>query len=347
MKKKILIGVAAVVVLVILLAALQTLVVPKYADNPEGLLTGEYYDHVGDHDVIFLGDCEIYESFVPSVLWKEYGITSYIRGNSQQLAWHSYSLLRETFEYEKPKTVVFNVYALKYGEPQSEAFNRMVFDTMKWSDAKADGIRDSMLDDESFADYVFPLLRYHSRILELEGEDFDYWFSTPETMTDNGYLINAGVDPMPPQKPVDDEPDDLLAERGMEYLEKIRLLCEENGTELILVKAPTNPSGYWWYDEWEEQIVDYSKKHDLAYYNFIPNCEKIGIDWQTDTHDGGLHLNVYGAEKMTKYFGKILRDRHGLTSHKNEEETAERWGEYYSEYQQKKKEMENRANEKN
>ncbi len=347
MKKKILIGVAALVVLIILLGLLQALVVPKYAKNQEGLLTGEYYNHVGGHDVIFLGDCEVYESFVPSVLWNEYGITSYIRGNSQQLVWHAYSLLRETFEYEKPKAVVFNVYALKYGEPQSEAYNRMVFDSMKWSSAKIEGIRDSMLDDESFVDYVFPLLRYHSRITELEGEDFEYWFSSPELMTDNGYLINAGVRPMPPQRPVTEAPDELLPERAMEYLEKIRVLCEENGSELILVKAPTNPSGFHWYDEWEKQIVDYSKKNKLAYYNFIPHCDEIGIDWQTDTHDEGLHLNVYGAEKLTKYFGKILRDEHDLTSRRNEKDTVARWNAYFSEYQNKKVKMEKRVNEKN
>ena len=346
MKKKILIGVAALVVLIILLGLLQSLVALKYAVDQEGLLTGEYYDDAGGHDVIFLGDCEVYENFVPSVLWKEYGITSYIRGNSQQLAWHSYAILRETFEYEKPKAVVFNVYALKYGEPQSEAYNRMVFDTMKWSDAKVDGIRDSMLEDESFADYIFPLLRYHSRITELKGEDFEYWFKSPELMDDNGYLINAGVVPMPEQKPMENGPDVPLAKSAMEYLEKIRVLCEENGSELILIKAPTNTNGYYWYDEWEEQIVNYAEDKDLAYYNFIPKSDEIGIDWQTDTYDEGLHLNVYGAEKLTKYFGSILNTEHGFVSRKGEAETAERWNAYYSEYQNKKKEMENRVNEK-
>ena len=346
MKKKILIGVASVIALVIVLGLLQALVIPKYATNQEGLLTGAYYDHAGGHDVIFIGDCEVYENFVPSVLWREYGITSYIRGNGQQLVWHSYSLLRETFEYEKPKVVVFNVYALKYGEPQNEELNRQIFDGMKWSEAKIDGINDSMLEDEKFWHYVFPLLHFHSRITELESEDFEYWFSTPELMADNGYLINTGTDPMPEQPPAPDEPDEPLPERAMEYLEKIRLLCEENGSELVLVKAPTNPTAFYWFDQWEEQIIEYASEKGVEYYNFIPEAENIGIDWQTDTHDKGLHLNVYGAEKLTKYFGSILRDNHGLTSHKDEADTAERWNSYYSEYERKKKEMENRVDEK-
>ena len=340
MKKKLLIGIAAFVLLVLVLGVLQALVVPKYATNQEGLLTGEYYEYAGGHDVIFLGDCEVYESFVPSVLWDKYGITSYVRGNAQQLVWHSYSLLRETFEYETPKAVVFNVYALKYGRPQSEAYNRMVYDSMRWSAAKAEGIRESMTEDESFLDYVFPLLRYHSRITELESEDIEYWFDTPNVQSDNGYLIKTGVNPMPEQDPITDEPEELLPKSAMEYLDRIRELCEENGSELILVKAPTNPRGYWWYDEWEEQIVEYKTKNKLAYYNFIPLAGEIGIDWQTDTYDYGLHLNVDGAEKLTEYFGEILANEHNMRSHKSEAKTAALWNGYLSEYDNKKKELE-------
>lgn len=340
MKKKIFIAIAAVLLLSVLLFALQALLVPKYVRNPEGLLTGLYYDSSLDHDVVVVGDCEVYESIIPSVLWEKYGIRSYVRGGAQQLAWHSYCLLEETFRYETPKVVVFNVYALKYGTPQSEAYNRMTFDTMKWSSAKFDGIRNSMTADESIVDYIFPILRYHSRITDLKKEDLKYWFSSPEVATDNGYLIKTGVVPMPESDPIDTPPEELLPESSMEYLEKMRQLCDENGSELVLIKAPTNSRGYWWYDEWEEQITEYAEKHSLAYYNFIPLADEIGIDWQTDTYDGGLHLNVYGSEKFTEYLGNILVKNHGLESDKNDGQIAKVWNGYLEEYQSKKKQME-------
>ena len=32
------------------------------------------------------------------------------------------------------------------------------------------------------------------------------------------------------------------------------------------------------------------------------------IDWQQDTLDHGMHLNIRGAEKVTKRFGKYMED---------------------------------------
>ena len=37
-------------------------------------------------------------------------------------------------------------------------------------------------------------------------------------------------------------------------------------------------------------------------------ADEIGIDYNTDTYDAGLHLNLSGAEKLSKYFGKYLTD---------------------------------------
>ena len=69
---------------VIVLSGLQRLLVPKYMGLvTEGAFIGEYYQDPSEHDVIFLGDCEVYENISPIVLWREYGVTSYIRGSAQ------------------------------------------------------------------------------------------------------------------------------------------------------------------------------------------------------------------------------------------------------------------------
>ncbi len=335
MKKKIIACIALLLLSSVLLGLLQALLMPKYMSEPrEGALIAEYYAEEKDHDVLFIGDCEVYESFTPPTLWEEYGITSFIRGSAQQLAWHSYYLLEDALRYETPKAVVFNVLSLKYGTPQSEAYNRMSLDGMRWSSSKLKAIEASMTDEESFFSYVFPLLRYHSRWRELKREDFTYLFSR-DTVSHNGYLMQTAVNPKESDKVGNELFDYTLPASSMEYLEKMRLLCEEKGTELILIKAPTNTWGYYWYDEWEAQVEDYAEQKNLSYYNFIELEQEIGLDWSTDTYDAGVHLNVYGAEKLTSYFGKLLAEKHGLTDRRGEEALSERWNEklklYYTE----------------
>jgi hypothetical protein len=326
MKKKFLCiaGIALILLLTILLIAfLQALLMPKYQGaSREGSLIDDYYaEEVYDHDVLFVGDCEVYESFTPPTLWEEYGITSYIRGSAQQLSWQSYYLLEETLRYETPKVVVFNVLSLKYGEPQDEAYNRMTLDGMKLSTTKLKAIQASMTEEESLVSYLFPILRFHSRWSDLKREDLDYLFGS-EPISHNGYLMQTAIKSGNSDRVGSPLADYTLPKTSMEYLDAMRRLCQEKGIELVLIKAPTNNWKYYWYDEWEAQIVSYAAEHSLAYYNFIPLAEEIGIDWESDTYDAGVHLNVYGAEKLTSYFGEILVREHGLEDRRAETEAV-------------------------
>ena len=198
-----------------------------------------------------------------------------------------------------------------------------------------------MTEEESFIEYLFPLLRFHSRITQLESADLEYFFGSP-TASSKGYLMQTGIVPMTEEAEEGRELlDYTLPESAMEYLDKMRALCEEKGAELILIKAPTNSWGYWWYDEWDSQIVGYAEKNSLAYYNFIPLCEEIGIDWTTDTYDEGVHLNVYGAEKLTEYFGRILSEKHGIEDRRDDAALSKAWEQSIIEYNKMKKDKEN------
>ncbi|WP_270526270.1 SGNH/GDSL hydrolase family protein [Longibaculum muris] len=315
---------------------LQKLLIPKYiSDVPEGSLIEEYYNEkVFDHDVVFIGDCEVYENISPVQLWKDYGISSYIRGSAQQLIWQSYYLMEDTLRYEKPDVFVFNVLSMKYGEPQNEAYNRLNLDGMKWSKSKWNAIEASMTDEESMIDYLFPLLRYHQRWSELTSEDFQYMFSKKPLVSHNGFIMRA--DELPVKTIPKDQPlsDYQFSKTCYEYLDRMVKLCKENGIKLVLMKVPSlYPS---WYDEWDEQMVDYAKKNDLLYVNFLDSIEEIGLDFNHDTYDRGLHLNLSGAEKLSHYFGKILQDNFNLKNRQNDESIRQIWQEKVSDYNKMK-----------
>ncbi len=297
---------------------LNLLVSPKYIESlVEGSMISEYYDSPKNHEVLFIGDCEVYANFSPMVFYEEEGISSYIRGSSQQLIWQSYGILKETLKYEIPKVVIFNVNAMRYSKPVSEAYNRLTIDKMKWSKEKVEMIFSSMTEEESFLSYVFPILRYHSRIFELSEEDFTYLFQRRQN-TFNGFLINQnikGVESLPTKRPLTET---RFADITYEYLDKIRELCEENNIQLVLIKAPSLYP--YWYTEYDEQIKEYASKYGLDYYNFLENILEIGLDYHVDTYDGGLHLNLHGATKLSKYFAPILKEKYSLTDYRDHEE---------------------------
>lgn len=387
--KKIGITVLSVFVVVLIFAGLQRLVCPKYADDVlEGNFTSEYYEETTDHDVIMVGDCEVYENIDPMYLWKNYGITSYIRGNAQQLTWQSYYMLEDTLRYETPKVVIYNIQALTHAEPQKEEYNRMTLDGMKWSKTKYQAIQTSMCKGEKTLDYVFPILRYHSRILDLSKNDITYYWNNRK-VTHNGYYMRIDVLPASqsdvadtewllgdgkekeeeeniddpwgdiedPWSDVDadtedmateiEEPDDNLAKDSkegetfgklpMQYLDKMRKLCEEKGIQLILMKAPSLAPE--WYESDEEQVVAYAEKYQLPYINFYELLEETGIDYETDTYDGGLHMNLNGAEKLSEYLGKVLTEEYKVPDRRSDSKLSEVYQKKYQFYEDMKKEQ--------
>ena len=332
---------------IVFLWLLQALLIPKYQEkNQEGALISEYYANAGDNDVIFIGDCEVYENFSPITLWEEYGIPSCIRGSPQQMIWQSYYLMEETLRYETPKVMVFNVLSMQYDSPEStgndtrrEAYNRMTLDGMRWSSSKWKAILASMTEQErkwdGIATYLVPLLRYHDRWHQLTQEDFTYWHQR-KTVSHNGYLMQTGIRPATEAYTQPPRADYRFGESAWRYLEKMRALCEEQGVELVLIKSPSLYPVWWW--EWDQQIEEYAQEKGLRYINMLEYLEEIRIDWNTDTYDAGLHLNVYGAEKASHWLGKILTEEYGLTSHKEDPLLKEQWEAKKERYDKEKKE---------
>lgn len=331
--KNLLSVIAVILVFLLTLGLVSRLLSPKYMTQlVEGSFISQYYRESKDHDVVFIGDCEVYSNFSPMEMYRQQGITAYVRGTSQQLIWQSYYILKETFAYEKPKAVVWNVNAMRYSEPVSEAYNRLTIDRMRWSEEKVGIILSSMTEEENILSYVFPILRYHSRFDELTEEDITYLFQETDN-TFNGYLMETGVVPLeglPRQRPLADY---SFGDICWEYLDKMRLLCEENGAELILIKAP---SVYpFWYEEYDTQIEEYAAEHSLAFYNFLDYVDQMGIDYSTDTYDAGLHLNLSGAQKLSGFFAQILADNHGIPDHREDPEIAPLYDEKLRLYDEK------------
>ena len=336
-----------VIALVLLLWLLQLLVVPKYMDRDvdggvEGSLPGEYYKSQMSHDVLFFGDCEFYQAINPAVIWDEKGITSYVRGSSQQLIWHSYYMLLESLELETPKVVVFNAVEMKIGKVTREEYTRLTLDGLRLSKYKLEAARASLTEGESLASYIFPILRYHSRWKDLGADDFRYMFGK-DRISLNGYLPKTGTVARTSTQTPRYLTDPSFPDVCWEYLDKMREECESRGIAFVILKTPTNIWQYPWYPEWEKQMEDYAREHSVLYINLTSEedmkiCspswenppegssdrldfsayEAAGLDRNTDSFDGGYHVNTVGAEKISRYIAGVLAEKYGVENRKSD-----------------------------
>ncbi len=313
--KKVLIVIIELLVFVTIFAFLNRLVAPKYTSSlVEGSLTSDYYKSGFNHDVLIFGDCEVYSNISPDIMFENEGILVYNRSNAQQMMWQSYYLLEEALTYETPKVVMLSVGGLRNGVNEiDEAYNRLAIDKMKWSSYKVDMIRESMKKDESIASYIFPIIRYHSRVDQLTGEDLKYLFDQP-VVNYSGYIINTDVVPYT-SFPVKRELSDYrFDEKSVTFMDRFVHLCKDKGINIILFKAPGLYP--YWYDEWDNWVDSYAKDNGIVYLNY--NLMNIGLDYSKDSYDGGMHLNYNGAYKLSTYMSTQLANLYNLTSHKGD-----------------------------
>ena len=121
-----------------------------------------------------------------------------------------------------------------------------------------------------------------------------------------------------------------FSEKAYHYLTRMVELTNEHDIELVLIKAP-NLFPHW-FDQWDDQIIAFAEEHDLLYINFLNYTEEIGLDWDIHSFNAGLHLNVFGAELMSRYFGEILQEKFDLPDRRSNQNIAAQWNEMAAQY---------------
>lgn len=73
----------------------------------------------------------------------------------------------------------------------------------------------------------------------------------------------------------------------------------------------------------------YAEENGLRYYDFNEKSlyEEVGYEIVNDNRED-QHANIWGAEKMTQYLGKVLAEECGISSKKDEQ--WESTSEYYA-----------------
>ena len=204
----------------------------------------------------------------------------------------------------------------------------MIFDVnMLWA-GKTDTQRTEDCITNILYKYV-PIIKYHNRWKNMslgdgfKGKNYTYRSSTRGQNLSRKVLPYVGEDKMQESDEVDDIP--WITKF---FFEKLLKKCEKNGIKVVLMETPTATS--WTYAR-HVAMEAYAEEHDMTFIDFNTLTGKYAIDWSEDTRDGGMHMNSYGARKVTAYLGKYLTSNYTFENKQNDIEYAN-WNKEYAEY---------------
>lgn len=316
----------------VILSCASKIFMPKWIDE-EGnrmayIIKGFYLEPKNSIDVLFTGNSDVFRGVSPMSIYEKTGFTSYNYTSAGQRMWIASAMLEEALRVQKPKIVFFNVDELYYTS-KSVGNAHKVYDNMRFGWPKVKGVLDSNYKNGGRWSHFFPVVAYHDRYKELSFDDFKYAFYD---YTDP----LKGMDLIAYSKPYKDENDYMakttssktFPEKNRQYLDSMRKLCEQKGIEFVLMEIPSPDS---WSYEKHNAVLEYANEYKLKFLDLNLHLDEIGIDWNTDTADGGDHLNVFGAEKVSAYLANYLEENFNLDNHKGDKK-YERWNDQYKEY---------------
>lgn len=311
-------------------------------DSPAYQYRELYETDLSELQAVFLGTSHMEMAVDPMRMYKEKGFLAFNMASSCQPMEGSYYALEEIFRLSNPKYVFFD--AGKLFTTSGDAHHRIILDNMQWGLPKLKYIRKwAMLDEEKsierLASVFFPIIEYHNRWESLTEQDFandagerHYYRKgnfTRATIGNSGIVTAERMNDEAEQK-YQKKTRNIIVENGeetvregdgtgtyelemsasdQELLVKMQDLCKKHNAQFVLVKIPSVKLPQQYYGAWtkyrSEAAKKLAKQINVEYVDLLYDYD-IGVDWETDTFDAGIHLNYFGAKKATRFFEKYL-----------------------------------------
>lgn len=302
--------------IIAILYVISPIFVPKWTtaedDNMTQIVRGFYAERDNSLDVIFMGNSDMYNGMAPMQLWDDYGIASYAYTSSGQRMWTAHYMFLDALRSQKPKIIVFDVDEIQSTTNTTAACYRKAYDNMQMSPVKIRAIMHPCFKKSisKRISFFLPVTRFHSRISSLTKDDFKYAYGY-KIYENKGQVIKTHISEYRGGNSYMDNKNEKyeFPKNTKKYMDKIVKTCKEKNIELILIEIPSANS--WSYAK-SQAIAKYASEKNLTFIDFNFLLDDIGLDWTHDTIDSGNHLNIWGAQKVTKYMGRYLHENYNL-----------------------------------
>lgn len=276
-------------------------------------------------DVMSIGGSTSYRSFSAYELYRDYGISAYCFGTSNQPMDATYYIIQEVLRTQNPTIIIVEPENL-VGSPNEAGFRRVI-DVMPFDTIKAKSVLEHMKTTtaESLLSYIFPVVKYHTTWKGVNNKSFmnKQFVVNPVSnaaMYAGFYMTSAiyGQDYPVVKDSIVGETVDLNAV-AVNCLSNIVKICKEHDIALLLYSSIRAN----WTQERHNAIQAFANVYNLTYIDF--NTEEhytaSGLSYKDDLADAG-HTNTFGAIKTTHYLGKIITSLSSLPDRRNDPDYA-------------------------
>ena len=249
------------------------------------------------------GNSDLYSAIAPTVAWEAAGVTTTNISSPLQSIRQSYLMLQQFLEKQHPEVVVIETDMLYEHQPDRYR------DYSAEQEEKAIEKFFDKTDPDMIDDYIknqFSIFVFHDKW----KVPFKSKKSAERDLYSHGYHLSLKVKPF--------EPSDYMAPSEycdrMEYSENnsmqaILTLCKEKGIKVLLMEVPSVNS---WSYERSNAMREYADENGIDFLDFNLLWDELGIDPSHDFRDYGNHMNYYGAQKVSAYYGRYLAEHYGL-----------------------------------
>lgn len=310
-RKKNFIGVAKILAFVLVLALLLQVLSAKVFTVDDAAKYNNKYSNAYSYmlepentiQVAAFGNSDLYSAIAPTVAWSAAGITSTNIASPLQSVRQSYLMLQQFLKTQHPDVVVVETDMMYEHQPDRyRDYSKEQEETLL--DKFFDKTDPDMVDD--YVKNKLSIFVFHDKW----KATFKSKKSAERDLYSHGYHLSLRVKPFEwdnhmVESPYCDNPE-YSEDNGMQ---DIISLCKENGIHVLLMEVPSVNS---WSYERSNAMRKYAAEHEIDFLDFNLLWDELEIDVSHDFRDVGNHMNYYGAQKVSAYYGKYLAEQYGL-----------------------------------
>lgn len=329
--KRVMIIALFVILFVVLLVPLSYTLRPLEGENKEvrERTAGFYAEEEDSLDVVMVGSSGLFRYVDTPYLWKQEGLTSYNFAFPSLSIYLIEDLIDEVHKTQSPKLLVIDVrkFIFTKNKKISKVRSQFAFNNVNYSPLRCRMINRVFKNPKERISYYFDIAVYHDGWENVTLENLKYADNKEEHVL-KGFRI---IDNAKQYEPIDVSNIDgmtAISDDAEGALRSLLEKCKEENLEVLFLTTP------WPITEKEQKKSNYIgniiEEYDYPYLDMNPIKEEIGIDCATDFYEE-KHVNIYGAEKVTAYLGKYIRDNYGFTPF-HDEAVVESWNKAVNEY---------------